>query len=84
MSEVQMREINIDSSELVHNKRTQKQFARFTSYSLKADQEGQDRARLDQMSSPIRLIDCDNIFGNLEENRLTPCLWVKQNAQVKK
>lgn len=47
MSEKQTIDINIDSSELIQNKCIQKQneFTRFTFYSLKADQEGQNRAR---------------------------------------
>lgn len=68
MSEKQITDINIDSSEFVQNKHTakQNQFTLFTFYSLKADQEAQNRARLDEMSSHIRLIDCDNIFGKQE------------------
>lgn len=49
MSEEQTTDINTDSSELIRNKHTQKQkqFARFTFHSLKADREGQDGAGLD-------------------------------------
>lgn len=49
MSKKQATDINIDSSDLIQNKYIQKQnqFARFTFYSLKAHQEGQNRAHLD-------------------------------------